>query len=147
MIMLMIMKIMEVTIIFGFFKADPARALTRTDSVFFSLSNSVVHLNVTFSWYSCLFWSLWAIIRVLKVLTIWIKSLHPKYLHRLGNASFAIYVELHERIVNCIGQAHLKSGEKIYCHGHHYDGHHHNYDPNHFNAMLPILMRLGHHYD
>ena len=43
---LMKMMIRKVTIIFGFFKADPARALTRTDSVFLFLSNRVEHLDI-----------------------------------------------------------------------------------------------------
>ena len=47
MTMTMTIKIVKVTIIFGFFKADPASALTRTDSVFLSLSNRVVHLHCT----------------------------------------------------------------------------------------------------
>ena len=34
------------TIMLGFFKADPARAFTRTDSVFLFLSKSVVHLDL-----------------------------------------------------------------------------------------------------
>ena len=46
--MMRLIKMMKrkVTIIFGFFKADPARALTRTDSVFLFLSKRVVHLDI-----------------------------------------------------------------------------------------------------
>ena len=36
---------MKVTIMFGFFNAEPARALTNTESVFFFWSKSVVHLR------------------------------------------------------------------------------------------------------
>ena len=47
MMMIVMMRLMrKVTIIFGFFKADPARAFTRTDSVFLFLSKRVVHLDI-----------------------------------------------------------------------------------------------------